>query len=450
MSFQTIAQAASALSAGSVTASQLVEEALDRIGDPGGEGSRAFVSVQASQARAAAQAMDALRGAGRAPSIWAGIPISIKDLYDQAGEITRAGSVAREDASPALATAPAVARLERAGFIVLGRTNMSEFAFSGLGVNPHHGTPRSPWDRAVGRLPGGSSSGAGVATADGMGFAGLGSDTGGSCRIPAALCGIVGWKPTAQRVPLTGVLPLSSTLDSLGPLARSVACCDLLDSVMSGEEMEQGDNVPAIRGLRLAVLEGYVAEGWDSHVTAAFERALSRLSAAGARVERLMLPELREIPAANASGGFAAPEAWAWHRDLVARKREAYDPRILARILRGEGMAAADYVDLIQARARISAAIAQRTRAFDAVIMPTCPLIPPAIAEVEDEAAYNRINLLLLRNPSVANFLDRCAISIPCHRPGDPPVGFMLMGERMGDRHLLATAAAAEAALAEL
>jgi aspartyl-tRNA(Asn)/glutamyl-tRNA(Gln) amidotransferase subunit A len=450
MSFQTIAQAASALSAGSVTAAQLVEEALDRISDPGGEGSRAFVSVQASQARAAARAMDALRGAGRAPSMWAGIPISIKDLYDQAGEITRAGSIAREDASPAAATAPAVLRLEQAGFIVLGRTNMSEFAFSGLGVNPHYGTPRSPWDRRVGRLPGGSSSGAAVATADGMGFAGLGSDTGGSCRIPAALCGIVGWKPTAQRVPLAGVLPLSSTLDSLGPLARSVACCDLLDSVMAGEDARHDDDVPGVRGLRFAVLEGYVTEAWDSHVTTAFERALSRLSAAGAQVERLCLPELAEIPAANAAGGFAAPEAWAWHRDLVTRKREAYDPRILARILRGERMAAADYVDLIQARARISTAIAQRTRAFDAVVMPTCPLIPPAVAEVEDEAAYNRINLLLLRNPSVANFLDRCAISIPCHRPGDPPVGFMLMGERMGDRRLLATAAAAEAALAEL
>ncbi len=449
MSFQTIAQAASALSAGSVTATQLVEEALDRIGNPGGEGSRAFVSVQASQARAAAQAMDALRRAGRAPSIWAGLPISIKDLYDQAGEITRAGSIALEDANPASATAPAVARLEQAGFIVLGRTNMSEFAFSGLGVNPHYGTPRSPWDRKVGRLPGGSSSGAAVATADGMGFAGLGSDTGGSCRIPAALCGIVGWKPTAQRVPLAGVLPLSSTLDSLGPLARSVACCDLLDNVMSGEDIRHDNAVPAMRGLRFGVLQGYVAEGWDSHVTAAFERTLSRLSAAGARIEGLSVPELADIPAANAAGGFTAPEAWAWHRDLVARKRAAYDPRILARILRGERMAAADYIDLVQARARISAAIAQRTRAFDAIVMPTCPLIPPAIAEVGDEAAYNRINLLLLRNPSVANFLDRCAISIPCHRPGDPPVGFTLMGEHMGDRPLLAAAAAVEAALAE-
>jgi aspartyl-tRNA(Asn)/glutamyl-tRNA(Gln) amidotransferase subunit A len=448
MSLQTIAQAAAALAGGSVSAESLVEAALARIADPGGEGQRAFIKVQAEQARASARAMDTLRAAGRAPSAWAGIPITIKDLYDQAGEVTRGGSVALDDASPAALTAPAVARLERAGFIVLGRTNMSEFAFSGLGVNPHYGTPRAPWDRVTGRLPGGSSSGAAVATADGMGFAGLGSDTGGSCRIPAALCGIVGWKPTACRVPLDGALPLSSTLDSLGPLARSVACCATLDGLMAGEEARSGQVSMPLHGLRLGVLEGYVAEGWDSHVTVAFERALSRLSAGGAHVTRLRLPELADIPAANATGGFAASEAWAWHSGLIARKRDAYDPRILTRIARGEKMPAADYIELIQARARIIAAIAPQTAPFDAVVSPTCPLIPPAIAEVDEEADYSRINMLLLRNPSVANFLDRCSISLPCHRAGEAPVGFMLMGEHMGDRRLLAVAEAVEAALA--
>ncbi|WP_270933196.1 amidase [Falsiroseomonas oryzae] len=447
MPLPTIAQAANDLADGRTASVVLVEEALSRIGDPTGEGARAFVEVQAGSAMAAARAMDDLRAAGRPPSPWAGIPISIKDLYDQTGHVTRGGSAALSGADPALVTAPSVARLERAGFVVLGRTNMSEFAFSGLGVNPHFGTPRSPWDRATGRLPGGSSSGAAVATVDGMGFAGLGSDTGGSCRIPAALCGIVGWKPTASRVPLAGTLPLSFTLDSLGPLARSVACCALIDSLMAGEEPWSPGLPLPVAGLKLGVLQGYVTQDWDKDVTAAFEAALSRLSAAGVRIERLDLPELAEIPAVNATGGFAASEAWAWHRELIAAKREHYDPRILRRIMRGERMSAADYIILTQARARIIAAIAPRTAHLDAVVTPTCPLVPPAIAEVEDETEYNRINLLLLRNTSVANFLDRCAISLPCHRPGDAPVGFMLMGERMGDARLLAVAQAVEGVL---
>jgi aspartyl-tRNA(Asn)/glutamyl-tRNA(Gln) amidotransferase subunit A len=448
MPFPTIAQAAHDLAAGRISAEALVDEALARIADPAGEGARAFIAVQSDAARAAARAMDGLRKAGRAPSRWAGIPISVKDLYDQEGQVTRGGSVALDGAAPADATAPSVARLEQAGFVVLGRTNMTEFAFSGLGVNPHYGTPRSPWDRATGRLPGGSSAGAAVATADGMGFAGLGSDTGGSCRIPAALCGITGWKPTAARVKLTGTLPLSFTLDSLGPLARSVGCCALLDRLMAGEDPEADTPVLPVAGLRLGVLQGYVTEGWEPAVAAAFERALSRLSAAGARVEKLDVPELAEIPAANAAGGFAASEAWAWHRALVARKRDAYDPRILMRILRGERMSAADYIELMQARARIIAAVAPRTAPFDAVVTATCPLTPPAIAAVEDEAEYGRINLLLLRNTTVANFLDRCAISMPCQAPGEAPVGFMLMGERMGDARLLGVARAVESALA--
>jgi aspartyl-tRNA(Asn)/glutamyl-tRNA(Gln) amidotransferase subunit A len=448
MPHQTIAEAAADLAAGRTSAAALVEQALARIDEPAGEGARAFLAVHAESARACAASMDSLRAVGRAPSPYAGIPISVKDLYDEAGQVTRGGSVALADAAPATATAPAVARLERAGFVVLGRTNMVEFAFSGLGVNPHFGTPRSPWDRTTGRLPGGSSSGAAVATADGMGFAGLGSDTGGSCRIPAALCGLVGWKPTAARVPLTGTLPLSATLDSLGPIARSVACCALLDSLMAGEEVWAPGLPLPVAGLRLGLLQGYVTEGWDAGVTAAFERAVARLSAAGARITPLHVPQLADIPAANATGGFAASEAFAWHRPLLAAKRDRYDPRILARIERGGLMSAADYITLRAERARIIAAFAARTAAFDAVLLPTCPLIPPALAEVAEEAEYNRINLLLLRNTAVGNFLDRCAISLPCQAPGEAPVGLMLMGEHGGDARLFAVAQAVEAALA--
>ncbi|MGK7863764.1 amidase [Falsiroseomonas sp. E2-1-a4] len=448
MPHATLAEAAADLAAGRTTAAALTEAALERIADPAGEGGRAFLVVQAEAARASARDMDALRQAGRAPSPWAGIPISIKDLYDEAGQRTRGGSKALADVPPAAATAPSVARLQRAGFVVLGRTNMVEFAFSGLGHNPHFGTPRSPWDRATGRLPGGSSSGAAVATADGMGFAGLGSDTGGSCRIPAALCGLVGWKPTAKRVPLTGTLPLSFTLDSLGPIARSVACCAVIDSLMAGEEAWPPGPPMPVAGLRLGVLQGYVTESWDASVTSAFEAALAKLSAAGARVEKLVVPELAEIPKANATGGYASSEAFAWHRGLIERQRDAYDQRILSRILRGGQMSAAEYIQLGQDRARIIAGFAARTVGFDAVVSPTCALVPPAISEIEDEAEYGRINLLLLRNTSVGNFLDRCAISLPCHKPGEAPVGFQLMGEHGGDARLFAVSQAVEAALA--
>jgi len=444
----TLTEAAQDLAAGRTSSRALVDAALARIAAPDGEGVLAFLEVQAEAARAAANAQDLVRRAGRAPSPWAGIPISVKDLYDQAGSVTRAGSALHAGDAPATSSALSVARLERAGFVVLGRTNMVEFAFSGLGVNPHHGTPASPWDRANRRLPGGSSSGAAVAVADGMGLVGLGSDTGGSCRVPAALCGIVGWKPTARRVPLDGSYPLSHSLDSLGPLAGSVACCAITDAIMAGEEEAAPPSPAPLAGLRFGVPRGtYLTEGLDATVSARFAASLEALSRAGARVTEFDLPELADIPRANAAGGFAAAEAWAHHRSLIAAHRGRYDPRILARILRGEAIGAADYIALQRERARIIAAIAPRTAAFDAVLAPTCALIPPRLAEVEQEAEYNRINLLLLRNTSVANFLDRCSISIPCHAPGEAPVGLMLIGEHMGDARLFAVASAVEALL---
>ena len=445
---RTLLSAADALAMGDTTSAQLVEEALERIAAPDGEGGRAFVAVQAEAARAAAGAMDQLRRVARAPGPWAGIPISVKDLFDQAGAVTAAGSVARRDAAPATATAPAIARLERAGFVVLGRTNMVEFAFSGTGLNPHHGTPRAPWDRETGRAPGGSSSGAAVAVADGMGFGAIGSDTGGSCRVPAALCGITGFKPTARRVPLAGAFPLSATLDSIGPLAPSVACCAVLDAVMAGEDDESPPPAMPLEGLRLGLPSAtYLFDGIAPPVAAAFEIALRRLEAAGARLIDVALPEIAEIPAANAAGGFAAAEAWALHRELIGRARDRYDPLILARIEGGASMSATDLIELMAERARIIAAIAPRTAPLDAILAPTCPLTPPAIAELAEADAFNRINRLLLRNTSVANFLDRCSISIPCQAKGEAPVGLMLTGENGGDRRLLAVARAVEDAL---
>ncbi|HVY16034.1 MAG TPA: amidase [Rhodopila sp.] len=435
------------LGAGRTTSRTLVEEALARIADPAGEGARVFIKVQAEQARAMADAADALRKVGRAAGPYAGIPIALKDLFDIAGEPTPAGSAVLADAPPAAANAPVVARMLAAGFIPMGRANMTEFAFSGLGINPHYGTPSSPWDRASSRIPGGSSSGTGVAVADGMAAAGLGTDTGGSCRIPAAFCGVVGYKPTARRVPIDGVLPLAPSLDSVGPLAPTVACCAEIDAILAGGTPRR-PTPASLEGLRLAVPENTVLEGLDATVSAAFDRALAVLSQAGVRIVRTRFAPFEELPAVNAKGGFAASEAYAWHKPLLAAAGDGYDQRIRLRIARGEHMSAADYLALVQARRRLIAAFDAATAPFDAVVMPTVPIVAPPIAELDDERAYNSINMLILRNTALGNFFDRCAISLPCHRPGDAPVGLMLMGETMGDARLFSIAAAAEAALA--
>ena len=443
---QTLASLSAALAAGKTSSRQLVEECLARIADPTGEGARAFIKVDAAGARASADAMDMLRKAGRAPGPLAGIPFAVKDLANIAGQPTPSGSAVLAGAPPAAENAPVVQRAMDAGLVVMGRTNMTEFAFSGLGINPHYGTPRSPWDRATGRIPGGSSSGTAVAVADGMAYVGLGTDTGGSCRIPAAMCGIVGYKPTARRVPITGILPLSTSLDSVGPLANSVACCAAVDAVFAGLPLPDLKPLP-LAGLRLAVPTNMMLEGLDEIVAATFDRALAALSAAGATIVRVAFPALSAIQPANAAGGIAAPEAWAWHRALIAEKADGYDPRVLVRIRGGARMEAADYIDVINARAALIAQFNAETYGYDALIMPTCPLIPPAISSLDDEAEYGRVNMMQLRNPAAGNFLDRCAISLPCHRLGDAPVGLMLMGETMGDARLFAVAAAVEATI---
>ncbi len=443
---RTLEQHAEALAKGTTTSRALVEESLARIADPAGEGARAFIKVHADAARAMADAMDTLRRVGRAPSRYTGIPVGLKDLFDVAGEPTPAGSRALADAPPATANAPVVRRMLAAGFVPVGRTNMTEFAFSGLGINPHYGTPLAPWDRAAARIPGGSSSGTAVAVADGMVAAGLGTDTGGSCRIPAAFCGVVGYKPTARRVPIEGVLPLAPSLDSVGPLAPSVACCAVIDAILAGE----APAVPVLAtlaGMRFAVPENFGLDGMDTHVSAAFERALGELSQAGARVVHVRFPTFDALPPVNAKGGLAASEAYAWHRGLLAEKGALYDPRVRSRIERGSAQSAADYVDLVAARRRLIAEFDTATREFDALLLPTTPIVPPRLAELDDEREYNRLNLLILRNTAAGNFLDRCAISVPCQRAGEPPVGLMLMGETLGDARLLSVAAAVEATL---
>ncbi len=442
---RTIAQTARAMAAGTSSRS-LVEECLARIEDKAGEGRRVFLKVHAGMTRAAADYVDALRAQGAAPSPFAGIPISVKDLFDLAGDVTTAGSTALRDAPAAVRDAPAVARLRAMGFIPIGRTNMTEFAFSGIGINPHYDTPHNPYDRKTGRMPGGSSSGAAVSVTDGMAIGALGTDTGGSCRIPAAVCGIVGYKPTAKRIPTDGVLPLSFTLDSVGPLAATVACCATLDAIMAGETPEE--TTPSrLDGLRLGAPQTIMLDGMDATVASTYGAALTRLSKAGVKIVDIPLTELKDIAAINRRGGFSSAEAYAWHRDLIERKGAQYDPRVLVRMMRGKDQDAADYINLAGARADLIRRVAAVSRDYDALVMPTVPIVAPALASLEAEDAFHTTNLLVLRNTSVGNLLDRCAISIPCHHAGEAPVGLMLFGEHGGDRKLFAIAAAIEAVL---
>lgn len=440
---------------GKTSSRELTELALARIADPAGEGSRAFLKVYADSARADADYADRLRKAGVVRSAVDGLPVSVKDLFDIAGDVTRAGSKLLAGAAPAAADAPAVARLRSAGAVIVGRTNMVEFAFGTTGLNPHYGTPKNPWDRPRagsdgashgGRVPGGSSSGAAVAQADGMCVMALGSDTRGSIRQPAALCGVVGFKPTQQRVPRDGAFPLSFALDTIGPLANSVGCCAAFDSILAAEPPHPLANLGA-KGLRLLVPAGSLVEDLDDQVARAFEASLSRLGAAGAVISRLPVPAFERQAEYFRSGGFAGAEAYAIHRRWMDRISE-YDPRIGKRINLAKDLSAADYVDLLRLRQSYIAEVAAVLAPFDAFLMPTTPCIAPTIREVDaSDEAYFRWNMRILRNVGVVNFLDGCAVTLPCQGAGAAPVGLSVCGPALSDRHILAVARAVEGVL---
>jgi len=424
------------------SSSDRLQAALARIDDPKGEGARACLTVYRDEAKMAAEASDARAKAGISLGPLDGAIVSIKDLLDVKGEITRAASkLVAEEGKPAREDAPTVRRLRRAGAVIVAKTNMSEFAFSGVGTNPHYGTPANPADRT--RVPGGSSSGGAVAVADGMCEIAIGSDTGGSLRIPAALCGIVGFKPSRQRIPTGGAFPLSFSLDSIGPMANTVADCAKADAVLAGEDYAGVDAAP-LAGLRVGIAQGLPLEGLDDTVAKTFPAALKRLEAAGIRLSEEKLPLIDDMVAVNAKGGLAPPEALMIHRDRLARRADAIDPNVAARIERAAKIGAADYVEMQQARIALVAAMDARLADIDVLVSPTTPIVAPTIAEVEDRATFGRKNALLLRNTSIWNFFDCCAISLPLPRESGHNSGLMLIVRNGDDKRLFRIAAAVE------
>jgi aspartyl-tRNA(Asn)/glutamyl-tRNA(Gln) amidotransferase subunit A len=425
-----------------MTVRERLDEALSRIDDPKGEGARICLTVYRQQARAAADAADARVKAGISLGPLDGALVTIKDLFDVAGEVTRAGSkVLAAEGKPAERDAPIVRRLRKSGAVILAKTNMTEFAFSALGINPHFGTPGNPADRA--RAPGGSSSGAAVSAADGLCDVGIGSDTGGSCRIPAALCGVVGFKPSCQRVPTEGAFPLSYTLDSIGSMAKSVAYCALADAAMAGEDPWTLEPAP-LAGLRLGVAQGLPLENLDDTVGKCFPAALDRLEKAGARLSHEKLPLIDDMMRLLARTSILVAEAHSIHRDRLARRAADIDQIVRARIEKGRDVSSADYVDAMHTRAGLVRGMDARLADLDALVMPTCAAVAPRIDEVAEPAAFMARNAQLLRNTTIVNLFDLTAISLPLPREGGLPTGLMLIARNGDDRRLFRIAAAVE------
>lgn len=437
----TLWQASQQLQNGEVLPDVFTEAALHAAQNPDQQGSLIFTqryAVSGSAATARWQAKQAL-------SAIDGLPISIKDLFDVKGEATTAGSRLLADAPVADANASVVDKLLNAGAAIVGKTNMTEFAFSGLGINPHYGTPANPWQREQQRIPGGSSSGAAVAVAEGMCLGAVGTDTGGSVRIPAALCGLTGFKPTADRINQRGTLPLSTSLDSIGVIADDVRSCWLLDSIIADRPLALQSL--ELRNARFAVPQTRVLEGLDQYVAQAWQHAIALLKQAGAAVIDIALPELDELNAMNARGGITAYEAWQWHKKTAQAQPERYDPQVLVRVQRGSQLTEQDAAELYQQRTawqkRVNAALGE----FDALLMPTVPVIAPTIASLNEAQRYMEINALMLRNPSIINMLDGCALSLPCHQPGTAPVGLSLASIHGDDASLISWSLAVEKAL---
>ena len=423
------------------SAAERLTTALERIDDPKGEGRLACLTVYRDSARAAAEASDLRARSGISLGPLDGIVVTIKDLFDVAGETTRAGSIVLAQLGQVAADdAPVIRRLRRAGAVIVAKTNMSEFAFSGLGNNPHFGTPRNPADRS--RIPGRSTSGGAVAVGDGMCAVTIGTDTGGSTRIPAALCGLVGFKPSKQRVPTIGAYPLSSTFDSIGVMARSVHACVRTDEIIAGKG-HHAFAPDALLGVRVGVVQGAPLAELDETVQKRFDFAIDSVKRAGADVSDEVIGLLDEAATVNAKGGLVAPEAFKLYGAILKAHGSEIDPNIRARIERGRTIDSKLYHEMVGERSRLVRAMNNRLSDLNVIAMPTCPIVAPTFAEVAAPESWARSNAMVLRNTAIANFFDMTAISLPIPGTG-LPVGFMLLARNGQDHRLYRIAAAVE------
>jgi aspartyl-tRNA(Asn)/glutamyl-tRNA(Gln) amidotransferase subunit A len=420
---------------------------LAAIAAPDGEGVRTFTQVYGASALVEAAAADLRRLHSSALSPVDGVVVAVKDLFDVCGQTTWAGSIALRDMPPAIADAPAVSRLRRGGGVIIGKTNMTEFAYSGIGLNPHFGTPANPHGRdMLRRIPGGSSSGAAVAVADGMAQIALGTDTGGSVRIPAALCGLVGWKPTARRISLEGVWPLAPSFDSVGVIAPYVRLCADADAVLTGMTgvTPTVTDIP-VTHLRLGRLRGYVESELDVVVSRAYERALDRLKDAGVEILDVSVPDLERVLHEQPGVTMTTYEAFRTHSALLDQFRDLYDPRVRNRLELGRNITTDRYAAAALSRGHIQQAATQALRGLDAWILPTVSKLAPPFQAVESDQDYLTLNRALLRNTSLLNFLDGCAITLPCQDRAESPVGLSIAGLGVTDAHVLAIAQTLEA-----
>lgn len=401
---------------------------------------RIYARVTHDRARIEAKAASDRAKSGLRRSLLDGVPVSWKDLFDTAGIGTEAGTKLMAGRVPdvdALVLQNAVA----AGLVCLGKTHMSEIAFSGLGLNPVMETPPCVNDAQA--VPGGSSSGAAASVAFGLAAVGIGSDTGGSVRIPAAWNDLVGFKTSHGLLSLQGVVPLCLTFDTVGPLCRSVEDAGLITAALAGEKPVDL-RASALDGARLLILESVAMDGVRDAPLAGFNAALTKLKAAGAVINHGTVPDLEE--AFTIAGPLYAGDSYAWWRDRVEAAPEKMFPQILERIRGGRDVLAADYVAGWNRLRDIRKAYAKATAGYDAVIMPTAPVLPPNVARLmTDDVYYKAENLLALRNTRIGNLMDVTALTLPTDTPS---CGIMFNAPAGDEARLLRLGAAAEAALA--